>query len=150
VDKESDKPFKNRSIIEGDKVKVSKKMKRYMQLAQNMALNSIYGKIRHGAVLVKGGSVISTAFNKDKFSAFGARFRQQGRGPATHHAELGCVTGVDRSKTAGANIFVVRVNRHGQLRLSKPCPMCHDVLKFTGVKKVYYSTNEGTVEMYKL
>ena len=150
MDKESDKPFKIHNTIEGDEVRISKKIKRYLRLAQNMASNSNYGKIKHGAVLIKGGSIIKAAFNKDKFSAFGERFRQQGCGPATHHAELGCVAGVDRSKTAGANIFVVRVNRMGELRLSKPCPMCHDVLKFTGVKKVYYSTNEGTIEMYKL
>ena len=150
MDKESDKPFKNRSTIEGDQIKVSKKVRRYIQLAQNMALNSVYGKIRHGAVLIKGGSVISSAYNKDKFSSFGERFRQQDCGHATHHAELSCVSGVKREKTAGSSIFVVRLNKVGELRLSKPCPMCHDVLKFTGVKKVYYSTNDGTIEMYKL
>ena len=147
---EGDKPFKNRSNIEGEQVKVSKRMRRYLELAQNMAANSNYGKIKHGAVLVKGGSVISASFNKDKFSAFGDRFRQQGCGHATHHAELGCVLGIGKAKTSGASIFVVRVNRQGKLRLSKPCPMCHDVLKFTGVKKVYYSTNDGSIEMYKL
>ena len=150
MDKESDKPFKNRSTIEGDKVKASKRVKRYMQLAQNMALNSIYGKIRHGAVLVKGGSIINAAFNKDKFSAFGERFRQQGCGPATHHAELGCVLGIPRSVTAGADIYVCRVNRRGEFRNSKPCAMCHEVMRYVGIKRVYYTTSESTVNMYKL
>lgn len=150
MDKESDKPFKNRNNIKGQKVKVSKKKQRYLKMAQDIASSSNYGKLRHGAVLVKGGSVINSAFNKDKFSAFGARFRSDDCGPATHHAELSCVHGLDRSKTSGANIFVVRINRAGELRLSKPCPMCHDILKFAGVKKVYYSTNNGTIEMYKL
>ena len=147
---EDDRSFKNRNNIKGEKVKISKKMQRYLKLAQNMASSSNYGKIKHGAVLIKGGSVINATFNKDKFSAFGERFRQNGCGHATHHAELGCVLGIDRSKTSGASIFVVRINRLGKLRLSKPCTMCHDVLKFTGVKKVYYSTNDGSIEMYKL
>jgi len=150
MDAEGDKPFKTRNAAQGREVRISKKKQRYLDLARNMASNSSYGKIKHGAVLVKGGSIISASFNKDKFSAFGERFRQHGCGHATHHAELGCVLGVDRSKTAGSSVFVVRVNRQGEDRLSKPCPMCHDVLKFTGVKKVYYSTSEGTIEMYKL
>jgi len=150
MDKESDKPFKNRNKIKGVQVRVSNKMRRYLKVAQDMAAHSNYGKIKHGAVLFKGGSIIRTAFNKDKFSAFGDRFRQQGCGHATHHAELGCVLGICKAKTSGASIFVVRVNRQGELRLSKPCPMCHEVLKFTGVKKVYYSTNDGSIEMYKL
>tara|TARA_R110002110_G_scaffold321999_1_gene534388 strand:- start:958 stop:1410 length:453 start_codon:yes stop_codon:yes gene_type:complete len=150
MDKEGDKPFKNRSKIKGEEIKVSNKMRRYLHMAQNMASNSNYGKIKHGAVLIKGGSIIKAAFNKDKFSSFGERFRGPDCGPATHHAELSCISGIDRSKTAGASIFVVRINRQGELRLSKPCPMCHDALKFTGVKKVYYSTNNGSIEMYKL
>ena len=150
MDKESDKPFKHRNMIKGEEVELTNKIKRYLSLAQNAASCSNYGKIRHGAVLVRGGSVISIAYNKDKFSSFGERFRAQGVGPATHHAELSCVSGIDKSKTSGASIFVVRLNRNGELRLSKPCPMCHDVLKHAGVKKVYYSTSDGSIEMYKL
>jgi tRNA(Arg) A34 adenosine deaminase TadA len=150
MNKEGDKPYKHRNTIEGEEIRLSNKIRRYLSVAQNVASYSDYGKIRHGAVLVKGGSILNTAFNKDKFSSFGERFRAQGVGPATHHAELSCVTGLNKSKTSGASIFVVRLNRTGELRLSKPCPMCHDVLKFTGVKKVYYSTNDGSIEMYKL
>ena len=150
MDKESDKPFKNRSNVKGKQVRLSNRRKRYLKVAKNVATNSNYGKLRHGALLVKGGSIINTAFNKDKFSSFGERFRDSDYGPATHHAELSCITGISRSKTKGASVFVVRVNRHGELRLSKPCSMCHDALKFAGVKKVYYSTNNGTIEMYKL
>jgi len=141
---------KYKDTIDGEKVVLTKKLKRYLSLAQDVASRSEYGKLWHGAVLVKGGSVISTAHNKDKFSSFGHRFRDQDIGPATHHAELSCVSGVHKSKTNGASIFVARVNRKGELRLSKPCAMCNKVLKFTGVKKVYYSTNDGSLKMYKL
>lgn len=142
--------FKQRTEINGQPVKVSKKTTRYLELARNMAHNSPYGKIRHGAVLVKGGSVINASFNKDNFSSFGSRFRAHHRGHATVHAELGCVLGVSRSSTTGADLYVCRINRAGEFRYSKPCSMCHDVLAHVGVKRVYYTTNEGTVEMYKL
>ena len=115
-----------------------------------MAGQSTYGKIKHGALLIKGGSVINASFNKDSYSSFGNRFRHQNCGRATHHAEIGCVLGIDRSKTEGATIYVVRINRSGDFRLSKPCSMCHEVLKYCGIKKVVYTVDENKIASYKL
>ena len=142
--------FKSRTSILGRIIYRSKKIGRYFELARNMAHNSPYGKLRHGAVLVRGGSVMNTSFNKDKFNSFGSRFREQDRGPATLHAEIGCVLGQPRNTTSGADVYVCRINRKGEFRNSKPCAMCHQALKYVGVKRVYYTTNEGTIEMYKL
>jgi len=147
---ESEEPFKRRNHLPGYTVEPSLKTNSFLKTAKSMAVQSSYGKIRHGAVLVKGGSIISASFNKDKFSAFGNRFRKQGLGPATHHAELGCVLGVDRSKTVGSTVYVVRINKKGEYRLSKPCLMCHEILKFCGIKKVVYTKNENEIECYKL
>lgn len=150
TDRDETRPFKNRTQIRGTEIRPSKKINRYFQLSKNMAFNSPYGKLRHGAVLVKGGSIINASFNKDNFNSFGSRFRNHHCGHATHHAELGCVLGLPRSVTAGSALFVCRINRQGDFRFSKPCSMCHGVLKHVGVKKVYYTTNEGTIRMYKL
>ncbi len=144
------KTFKNHTLYHGHNIKLSKKAKRYFNLARNVAYNSQYGKIRHGAILIKGGSIINTCYNKDKFCSFGARFRDRHRGPATIHAELGCVLGIPRAVTTGADIYVCRVNKQGQFRNSKPCAMCHEVLKHVGIRRVYYTTGDNTVEMYKL
>tara|TARA_Y100001938_G_C8093250_1_gene436443 strand:- start:1192 stop:1635 length:444 start_codon:yes stop_codon:yes gene_type:complete len=140
----------NHTEFLGQPVKLTKRISRFFDLAKNTAFNSDYGKLRHGAVLVKGGSVINTCFNKDKFCSFGTKFRKPHRGPATIHAELGCVLGLPRSVTTGADMFVCRINNKGAFRYSKPCAMCHEVMAHVGIKRVYYTTNEGTVEMYKL
>jgi len=142
--------FKNHTLHSGAEVRQTKKVRRYFDLAKNIASTSVYGKIRHGALLTKGGSVINTCHNKDKFCSFGTRFRCPTRGPATIHAELGCVLGLPRGVTNGANIYVCRINKHGEFRNSKPCAMCHEVMKYVGIKKVYYTTSTDTVEMYKL
>ena len=142
--------FKNHTSQIGSQIEPSKKVKRYFGLAKNIAFNSDYGKIRHGAILVRGGSVINTCCNKDKFCSFGSRFRSPERGPATIHAELGCILGISRDTTVGSDIYVCRINKKGEFRNSKPCAMCHDVLKHVGVKRVFYTTGEGTIEMYKL
>ena len=142
--------FKNHTEFTGQTVAQSKRILRYIDLAKNVAYNSDYGKQRHGAILVKGGSIINTCFNKDKFCSFAGKFRDPNSGPATIHAELGCVLGLARDVTSGGDIFVCRINKIGELRNSKPCIMCHQVMKHVGIKRVYYTTNEGSVEMYKL
>lgn len=128
----------------------SKKTQRYLDLAKRMAFQSEYGKIRHGAVLVKGGSVLNASFNKSNYNAFADRFRKSSRGPATHHAEIGCILGIDKTMSEGATVYVVRINKQGQFKLSKPCEMCHDILKFCGVKKVVYTCDENEIDSYKL
>ena len=141
---------KGRTLIEGREVNRSKKTDRLFDLAKNVAHNSPYGKIRHGALLVKGGSVRNVAFNKENYSSFGTRFRSQHKGHATVHAELGCILGMPRNVTTGADVYVCRINREGDFRIRKPCTMCHEALKHVGVKRVYYTTNDNTIEMYKL
>tara|TARA_R110000823_G_scaffold32212_2_gene90913 strand:- start:3697 stop:4104 length:408 start_codon:yes stop_codon:yes gene_type:complete len=129
----------------------SKKIQRTLELAKRVASSGTYGKLKHGAVLVKGGSVVNVAFNKPDFTKFGNRFRNNYTcGLATTHAEIGAILGLARSTTEGATIFVVRVNNHGDFRMSKPCPMCEDVLKFVGVKRAIYTTGGDTIGEQKL
>ena len=81
------KYLKLRTDVVGRPIRVSKKMERLFDMARNIAHDSPYGKIRHGALLVKGGSVINTSCNKENYSSFGKRFRNPARGHATVHAE---------------------------------------------------------------
>ena len=150
LDNEKPVRYKNHTDVEGQSVKKTARLERYFDLTKNIAFNSQYGKIRHGAVLVKGGSVKNVSFNKDKYNSFGNRFRDKNRGPATMHAELGCILGMSRSVTSGSDLYVCRINKNGEFRYSKPCSMCHQALRHVGVKRVYYTTNNNTIEMYKL
>ena len=131
-------------------MKASRKVKNYLELAKRIALQSDYGNIKHGAVLTKGGSIINVSCNKNNYCSFGKRFRDDDKGKATLHAELGCVLNLDRSVTQGTDIYVIRINRRGDFRLSKPCQMCEAALRYVGVKRAFYTTNDGTVECHKL
>ena len=117
---------------------------RHIKLAQKIAKNSRHRKSRHGAVLVRGGAVISVSTNNNKYASFGQRFISREKNwNATHHAELGCILGLDKSITQGATIYVARVSKNGEIRNSKPCQLCQAVLKHVGVKKVIYTTETG-------
>ena len=122
------------------------KQYRYISLAKKVAEQSNYGKFRHGAVLVKGSSIRNVAYNKHRHCGFGKRFRDRNEGDATLHAELGAILGVDRSITQGSTIYVVRINREGHPRMSKPCPMCENAMKHVGVKRVVYTDRDGRIE----
>ena len=122
---------------------------RRLRMAAKAAEQSGHDKFRHGAVLIKGGSILNVAANSDNHSSFGQRFRTM-PGKATHHAELGCILGLDRTSTQGSTIYVARVNRGGDWKMSKPCSMCHEVMKYVGIKKVVYTIGEDEWGTYNL
>jgi len=126
------------------------KNKRYIEFAKRVAEQSDYGKFRHGAVLVKGSSVRKISCNKHRHCSFGARFRREGHGEATLHAELGAILGIERSTTQGSTVYVARINREGQARISKPCPMCEAAMRHVGVRRVYYTNEHGKIERMRL
>ena len=47
---------------------------RYFNLARKVALCSEQSDYKHGAVLVKGGSVLNTSCNKNRLVSFGSRW----------------------------------------------------------------------------
>ena len=122
------------------------KQYRYISLAKKVAEQSNYGKFRHGAILVKGSSIRTVACNKHRHCGFGKRFRDHNDGDPTLHAELGAILGMDRSITQGSSIYVVRINREGLPRMSKPCSMCESAMKHVGVKRVVYTDRDGRIE----
>jgi tRNA(Arg) A34 adenosine deaminase TadA len=138
--------------MENDPSKLSKKKQRYIELAMRIAGQTEFREYKHGAVLVRGGTVLNTSCNKNKYKAWANRFRdsKKQRGHATVHAEIGAILGLDRSVTEGATIYVVRVGKCGDLKNSKPCPMCEAAMQYVGIKKVVYSSEDGKIETMRI
>ena len=130
--------------------KLSKKKQRFIELAARVAQQTDFKEYRHGAVLVRGGTVLNTSCNKNKYKAWAGRFRKCQKGHATLHAEIGAILGLDRSMTEGGTVYVVRVGRTGDLKNSKPCPMCEAAMQFVGIKKVVYSSEDGKIETMRI
>ena len=117
---------------------------RHLNLAIKIAKASDHPRSKHGAVLVRGGSIMNAAKNTNDYTSFGQRFRPRNKhGPASRHAEIACVLGLDKSITKGTSLYVARVNKEGETRNSKPCEMCSAILEHTGVKRVFYTTDDG-------
>jgi cytidine deaminase len=76
------------------------------------------------AVAIRGGVVISVASNHRK--RFG-------------HAELRLASRTN--DLTGATVYVMRWNK----RVSRPCAMCRETMKFRGVKKAVFIDENGKV-----
>ena len=120
-------------------------------MAKKLAACSTYGNFRHGAVLTRNSAIIGLGVNNEKYCSVGAKYRPDNKGHSTYHAEISSIIGVDRSITKGSTIYVARTAKgNGEDRMSKPCNMCHEVLKAQGVKKVYYTIDNDTIGFYKI
>lgn len=94
---------------------------------------------RHGCVIVnKNGEIVSEGYNHvythlyHKYSI---------------HAEVCCLSKMKRNRKtlADCEMYVVRIgtdNMGQPLKYSKPCPDCTKAIIKSGIKRVYYSTND--------
>jgi deoxycytidylate deaminase len=107
-------------------------------LSIRIAQKSKFNPHKHGAVIVKGGKLVSVAVNSPK--------PMIPHDSCSIHAE-GAAIKRAREVLDGAEIYVARVH-NGEVGCSKPCKKCQAALIKAGIRKVYYSTNEGTWESY--
>lgn len=89
--------------------------------------------MKHGCVIVLGGSVQAMGINKRTNDPF----IHQNLHWLSEHAEMAALRRCKRTK--GAVLYVARVNNRGQERMSKPCSKCAKLLKEAGIKKVVYT-----------
>lgn len=113
-----------------------------LDLAIQIAASSP-SRYRIGAVLLKKNKVISTAVNLEKKShPFQAKIAKKvGMVPKIYlHAEVHALI---RARCDVDTIVVARLDKRGQLKLSRPCACCSFALQEAGITKVYYSTDNG-------
>jgi hypothetical protein len=65
-------------------------------------------------------------------------------GVCTVHAEVDALLKVsNREDLRGATVYVIRVNKQGQLAMSQPCPMCSEILREHGIKRAFFTVSEN-------
>ncbi len=106
---------------------------------------------RVGCLLLrKGRVVVSTTNMEGKTHPLQTRLANLVGEPyrVSLHAEIRALI---KNKRADCDTLIVaRVNKEGKFLLSKPCPVCQLAIKDSGVKAVYYSTDEGGWESLEL
>lgn len=109
---------------------------KYAQLAEKMAYKSSY-RTRVGCVIVSKNTIISLGFND------GIKTHPKSPHPFySLHAEVDAVVSA-RTDISGSIVYVARILKNGKLAMSKPCEHCEALLRRSGVKAAWYSTNDG-------
>lgn len=109
---------------------------KHFSLAKKLSKQSTHPKHQLGAVIIKGNTVLSIGFNKYKTSP------RSNHPWAFIHAENSCLNSLDKS-AVGADIYVYRETKSGMLANSKPCKYCYQMLKRAGIRRVYYTVDNG-------
>lgn len=97
------------------------------------AAKSTHSSYFHAAQVKRGGAVLSSGHNNKIV-----------------HAEVHALKKLWPSERIGTTVISIRMTRGGNLGLAKPCDSCELYMRRAGVKKVIYSTREGTLAVLKL
>lgn len=100
---------------------------------------------------------VTFILNKKKIVSIGVNSRKTHRcslhyayrGDVGTHSELAALNQVKFRDLEGITVVNIRLNSKDEIRLSKPCCGCSDLLKTFDIKKIYYSTNDGTFEFLR-
>jgi deoxycytidylate deaminase len=115
---------------------LSKNESAFLSVARYFAKKSC-SRQKHGAVVVKAGSVVGTGYNKNKNHPM-AVSPEHIKTHCSRHAEMEAIRDANWN-VKGAILYVARVNKQGQDRNSKPCRYCQVVIDNTKIKKVIYT-----------
>ena len=134
--------------------------KRYFKFAREASMQSTYHGSHNfapaiGAIAEYKGSIVATAYNTNKTSPLQARYnvyryKDTDTLPKTH-AEVALVQKLrwkfgDSIDWTKVHIYLYREYKDGRLGPSRCCASCLAMLKELGVKKIFYTTEDGYVE----
>ncbi len=116
----------------------SHKLPKYLKVAIKVALsNDSYPRKRHGAVLVRGGSIQTVGWNSLKSER-------------SRHAEIHALQAADTQQLTGATLYVARVGMDNSPRLSAPCDACRAAIRAAQIKQVVYTLNGSDYGVWKV
>lgn len=105
-----------------------------------------------GAVAVYKGSIIGQASNSNKTSPLQAKYNiyrfNRPDLPSKNHAETALLQSIrfkygNNLDWSRVEIYLYRELKDGTIAMSRPCPSCFHMLRDYGIKKVYYTTDQG-------
>lgn len=120
----------------------------YFNAAKAVSKLSDY-RFHLGAVVVNHHRIIGSGFNSaTRTDIIQARLDQKKYGcfcEGRLHAESSALIPFikRRINLSGASIYVYRELKDGTPAMARPCSSCFELIKKCGIKKVYYTTNNG-------
>lgn len=126
--------------------------RKYFDLAQEVSKLSDYPRIKIGAIITKGGDVLSVGFNRRKSHPIQKKYNvHRGCGDESKdyiHAEMAAIIKVHHKDLRGATIYVSRKNANGDRAMCRPCNACMKAILDAGIKKICYTSEYGFEKIY--
>jgi deoxycytidylate deaminase len=102
---------------------------------------ALKANMRHqlGAVVLQGGRIISTGHNQRRHVRLPNEWaNRKDTVCAERAALLKCM-----NTAKGGTLYVGRYTQGGKFRLAKPCEACLRMMNDLGIKRVFYTDNNG-------
>jgi tRNA(Arg) A34 adenosine deaminase TadA len=117
----------------------------YRIAIKNLENHPEYEHYAHFSFVVRGNQIIEWATNNahtpPKHFGYGARIK--GAKPKTHSEIMAYKRARRLIGRSNFELINIRLNRSRQMRMSKPCVCCHDIMTALGCTKFYYSSEVG-------
>ena len=125
----------------------------FFRYARDISYQSDFPRVHIGCVVINKHNLISRGcnsrtkthrlqceLNKKRFDAYSTGML---------HAEIAALLPiVNKTDLSNATLYIYRENMHGELALCRPCKGCMSFIKACGIKKIYYTTEQGYAEEY--
>lgn len=116
------------------------------RIAQKAALKSPFKQHRVGAVITKGGRILSTGFNEIRYNSVSKK--------PTMHAEAAAIYKLLKhgklADLAGSTMYVTRFTKGGSVSCACPCDACSTLIRNVGIGRVIYTDFDGSTKEMKL
>ena len=120
-----------------------------LKQAAQVAATGDVRKFKLGAVVKRGGRILSVGVNT--YKTYSPDFEETDKYPPrnqwTVHAEVAALRSLNFD-ARGAILYVARVNKYGDYRMSKPCKNCMAAIQAAGIKRVVY-TIDNEIDLEK-
>jgi tRNA(Arg) A34 adenosine deaminase TadA len=117
------------------------KINRYVEIAK-ANIHKIEKQEKHFSFIMQGSKILSIGMNNPnehpKAYKYGYKF-------GDIHSELSAILKYGEEDCSDVYMINIRINRFGNVRNSKPCKTCQNVLKMFRFKKIFYSTTDSNI-----
>ena len=144
-------PFiKNRSPTY-ETISPTKTQQSFFRAADAVSTLSDHKQTHLGCILVDKHRIISSGYNSStrcsplQKQIDVARFGNPDKHKGPVHAETACLLPLIRQgyDMTRSDLYIVRRHKNGSLALSRPCPGCMSLLRANGVRRVFFSVEDG-------
>ena len=144
-------PFiKNRSPTY-ETISPTKTQQSFFRAADAVSTLSDHKQTHLGCILVDKDRIISSGYNSStrcsplQKQIDVARFGDPDKHKGPVHAETACLLPLIRQgyDMTRSDLYIVRRHKNGSLALSRPCPGCMSLLRANGVRRVFFSVEDG-------